>query len=115
MKIKRERETSMTKAKIRACLLALLATGVMAAAPAQARITRIEITKVESPTSEGRSFGTVGQYEKLIGRAYGEVDPNDRRNAVIVDIANAPRNARGMVEYDIDIMILRLINRANST
>ena len=81
---------------------------------AEARITRVEISKVESPTFEGRSFGAVGQYEKLVGRAYGEVDPNDRRNSVIVDIGLAPRNARGMVEYDTDIMIYRPINRAAS-
>src|ERR1700733_1503744 len=33
---------------------------------AQARITRITITRVESPTFEGRSFAGVGQYEKLV-------------------------------------------------
>ncbi len=61
---------------------------------AQARITRIEISRVESPTFEGTSFGDVGPYEKLVGRAYGEVDPADRRNRLIVDIGLAPRNAR---------------------
>ena len=81
------------------------------ALPAQARITRIEITRVE-PTFEGTSFGSVGKYEKLVGRAYGEVDPKDRRNAVIVDIQLAPRNAKGMVEYSTDIYILRPIDPA---
>jgi hypothetical protein len=104
----------MTRAKLHVGLLTLFAAGLLAAAPAEARITRVEITRVESPTFEGQSFGTVGQYEKLIGRAYGEVDPNDKRNAVIVDIGLAPRNARGMVEYDTDFMILRPVNRANS-
>ena len=77
---------------------------------AQADITRIAITRIESPTFEGVSFGAVGQYEKLVGRAFGEVDPHDPRNAVIVDIALAPRNARGMVEYSTDIYILRPVN-----
>lgn len=81
------------------------------ALPAHARITRIEITRVE-PTFDGTSFGSVGKYEKLVGRAYGEVDPKDRRNAVIVDIQLAPRNARGMVEYSTDIYILRPIDPA---
>ena len=49
--------------------------------PAEAEITRIVITRIESPTFEGVSFGEVGQYEKLVGRAFGEVDPNDPRNA----------------------------------
>ncbi len=51
-----------------------LSVGVLAfalglcASGAQARIVRIEITRIESPTFEGRSFGDVGQYEKLVGR-----------------------------------------------
>lgn len=77
---------------------------------AGARVSRVEITHVESPTFEGQLFGAVGQYEKLIGRAIGEVDPKDPRNAVIVDIQFAPRNARGMVEYSTDLYILRPID-----
>ena len=85
---------------------------VLGTSGAQARITRIEVKRVEQPTFEGRSFGTVGAYEKLVGRAFGEVDPNDPRNAVIVDIAHAPKNARGMVEYDMDFMILKPLDLA---
>ena len=51
------------------------------AVPAEAHITRIVITRTESPTFQGVSFGEVGPYEKLVGRASGEVDPNDPRNA----------------------------------
>ena len=79
-------------------------------APAEAEITRIVITRTQSPTFDGLSFGDVGQYEKLAGRAFGEVDPNDPRNALIVDIALAPRNARGHVEYSTDISILRPVD-----
>src|ERR1017187_4804050 len=91
-----------------------LALAAFTPLPAVARITRIEIKRVESPTFEGTAFGTVGQYEKLVGRAYGEVDPKDPKNAVIVDIANAPKNAHGMVEYDTDIYIIKPINPANA-
>ena len=80
------------------------------AGSADARITRIEITHVESPAFEGRRFGAAGPYEKLRGRAHGEVDPDDPRNAVITDIELAPRNARGMVEYSMDIYILRPVD-----
>jgi hypothetical protein len=55
----------------------------------------------------GRIFGTVGAYEKLTGKAYGEVDPYLPQNALITDIQLAPRNARGMVEYSTDIYILK--------
>ena len=77
---------------------------------AHARITRIEITKVE-PAFDGASFDSVGAYEHLTGRAHGEVDPRDPRNAVIQDIALAPRNARGMVEYTTDVEMLRPVDR----
>ena len=55
--------------------IALAAGAVLAAPLADARITRIEITSTESPTFEGRTFGAVGAYEKLRGKAYGKVDP----------------------------------------
>jgi hypothetical protein len=74
--------------------------------PAQARIVRIEVVRTE-PAFGGASFGTVGAYERLTGRAYGEVDPNAPANAIIQDIGLAPRNARGLVEYSTDIEILR--------
>ena len=45
-------------------------------------------------------FGEAGQFEKVIGIAHGEVDPRDPLNAIVQDIALAPRNVRGMVEYN---------------
>ncbi len=93
---------------------ALVAGAALAsmASPVSAHITRIVIDPAtsESPTFEGRAFGPdgrVGPYEKLRGRAYGELDPDDPRNAVITDLALAPRNARGRVEYSMDIVILK--------
>ena len=82
------------------------------ALPAEARITRIEITPVQSPTFDGTLFGSAGQYEKLVGRVYGEVDPADPLNSVITDIKFAPKNARGMVEYSSNILIMRPVDRA---
>ena len=83
---------------------------VLAAPLAEARITRIEITTVESPTFGGYSWPDVGQYEKLIGKAYGEVNPHDRQNRVIVDLEYAPRNARGNVEYAFNFYILKPVD-----
>jgi len=70
-------------------------------------ITKIIIDRIESPTFDGVSFGEVGQYEKLVGRAYGELDPESTLNAVIADLTLAPRNARGKVEYVVDVYILK--------
>ena len=75
----------------------------------------IDPDRSESVTFDGLSFGSVGQYEKIRGIAYGEVDPSDPRNAVITDIELAPVNAPGMVEYSMDIFILKPVdlNRGN--
>src|ERR1700754_3387397 len=82
----------------------------LAAPDAQARITRIDITQNESPTFGGYAWPEVGQYEKIVGVAHGEVDPRDSQNAVIADIKLAPRNARGNVEYAFDFYILKPID-----
>jgi hypothetical protein len=86
----------------------LAMAGALCAAPtADARITKIQITATESPTFGGYSWPGVGQYEKIVGKAFGEVNPTDPKNAVIVDIGLAPRNIRGNVEYSFDFYILR--------
>src|SRR5262249_22174124 len=64
----------------------------------------------ESPTFGGYSWPGVGQYEKIAGKAFGEVGPLDPKNAVITDIALAPRNANGNVEYAFDFYILKPID-----
>jgi len=77
---------------------------------AQARITRFVVTTVESPTFGGYSWPGVGRYEKMAGKAYAEVNPIDPKNAGIVDIQLAPRNANGNVEYSFDFYILKPIH-----
>jgi hypothetical protein len=80
-------------------------------ASAEAGVTRIDIVSTQSPTFDGMSFGDTGRYEKLVGRAYGEIDPADPRNRIIADIALAPRNERGLIEYSTDVIIFRPIDR----
>jgi hypothetical protein len=94
-----------------AVILALL----FVPATSHARIIRLVIERVEGPAFEGYRFGTVGQYQWLIGYALGELDPRDPRNAGIVNLDKAPRNARGMVEYRFDFHILKPVDmsRAN--
>jgi hypothetical protein len=90
--------------------LITLAVLILVASPTNASITRIQITSEESPTFGGYSWPGVGQYEKIVGKAFGEVDPSDPKNAVIVDLALAPRNVRGHVEYSFDFYILKPID-----
>ena len=76
---------------------------------AQARITKIQITTRESPTFGGFSWPGVGQYEKIAGKAFGELDPADPKNAVIVDIGLA-KDPDGIVRYSFDFYILKPID-----
>src|SRR6516225_5182155 len=92
-------------------LLALSAAAVMVAAPAaDARVSKIQITSRQSPTFGGYAFEGIGPYEKIVGKAFGELDPNDPKNAVIVDIQLAPKNANGKVEFAFDFYILKPID-----
>lgn len=79
--------------------LVVLTAILACASPLGARITRIVIEHRDSPAYQGRFFGETGQYERLTGRAYGELDPKDPVNVIITDLQLAPRNASGMVEY----------------
>ena len=67
---------------------------------------RIEIIRVES-AFDGLSFGNIGAYEKVVGRASAEVDPAHHLNAGIINIGNAPTNATGRVEYQVDFYLLK--------
>jgi hypothetical protein len=84
---------------------------------AQAKALRmvIDTSKTVSPAYGGQSFGAAGQYEKLSGRIYGEIDPNDRRNAIIQDIRLAPKNARGMVEYVATFTLVKPIDMSKAS
>ncbi len=73
--------------------------------PVQAELVRFEITE-RVPFADGYSFGEVGPYEKIVGRAYFALDPNLRQNEAVVDLKLAPRNAAGKVEFWSDVFIL---------
>src|SRR5439155_9501760 len=66
----------------------------------------IKIDAVE-PFAEGLAFGEAGAYLRIRGVAKGELDPAAPQNQVVVDLDKAPRNARGLVEYETDFFILR--------
>src|SRR6185436_18173809 len=93
-------------------LLRLAFLSILAVAPAEAHIRKIQITVKQTPAFGGYSWPGVGQYEKIVGKAFGELDPNDAKNSVIVDLQFAPRNARGKVEYSFDFYILKPIDLA---
>ena len=79
---------------------------LLLAHPAAARLVRLDIASQEA-FAGGASFGTAGPYVRVEATAHGELDPKDPANAGIALLDQAPRNSRGMVEYDADVFILR--------
>jgi hypothetical protein len=64
---------------------------------AAAEVQRIEI----------RGRETAGPYERIVGRAYYAVDPKSAANRAVADIALAPTNAQGQVEFSGDFLVVR--------
>jgi hypothetical protein len=86
------------------CTLALL----LALAPAMihAEVVRVEISSRQDVLG-GKAFGETGVYEKLVGKVYFAVAPENPHNRIIADIDKAPRNSQGKVEFSSDLFILK--------
>jgi alpha/beta hydrolase family protein len=85
-------------------LVSLIA--ILAPAAMRADVTRVEISSRQDVLN-GKAFGKVGVYEKLAGKVYFTVDPNNPHNKIIADIDMAPTNSKGEVEFSADLFILR--------
>ncbi len=77
-------------------------------------VERLWIT-ARVPVLDGQAFGDVGAYEKVTGMIHFVHDPDDPANALIVDLALAPRNADGLVESFSDFMLLRPVDAEPGT
>ena len=88
---------------------AALAALTAASAPAQARVTRIVIDA--GPTA----LAVDANYQTITGRAFGELDPSDPKNALVTDISLAPRNARGKVEYIASFYIVKPVDMSRAS
>ena len=98
-----------------AFLLGVLAVLCTPLTLVHANVTRIVIDNVTSPAFDGEAYGEIGQYETIEGRAFGELDPDDPRNAIITDIELAPRNANGNVEYMATFFLVKPIDMSKSS
>ena len=96
------------------CVLALL----LIPAFSEARVISVQLNP-STIAFGGYSWPGVGQYEKITGVAYAEVDPADRRNGVIVDILRAQtqpgagqpgKTPSGKVAYLLNFYILKPVN-----
>jgi hypothetical protein len=102
----RQRRGLPTRRRLSLAIAAALATSAIAVVPAaDARIVKIELTRT-SPTFGGHSFPGIGTYDKIVGIAYGEVDPTDAHNTIITDLQKAPTTGSGKVTYEFNFYIL---------
>ena len=101
----------MTKQQL-LCATAFAAGLAASTQQATAKVVKFEVVRIES-AFEGRTFGSVGTYDRVVARATIAVAPDDPHNRVIVDIDHAPRNAQGLVEATTDVEILRPTVAAN--
>ena len=76
------------------------------ASSADAHVTRVEILS-HADIQDGRAFGLAGAYERIIGRVYFAVNPENIHNRPIVDLDKAPRNAQGEVEFSADLYLFK--------
>ena len=91
-----------------ACALIALGTGLVISLPLEARVTRIVIDSKTTVT------GQTLAYEQIRGRAFGELDPADPKNAVITDILLGV-GSDGKVRYETPFTIVKPVNSADSS
>ena len=96
----------MTERGLATALLGLVLLSCVVARPAAAAVSRLTVQSRQDVLG-GRSFGTAGGYEKLVGVVEFALDPDSPANARIVDLAGAPRDASRRVTATANFMVLR--------
>jgi len=76
---------------------------------ASAEVERIEITS-RSVIAGGMAFADVGAYEKVRGRLFYAMDPENPANGRIIDLELAPRGADGKVRFQGDFILLKPVH-----
>ncbi len=78
---------------------------------AGSQVVQLHVDRRE-PVLGGRPFGAAGAYEKLVGTVEFQLDPTLPANAMVVDLALAPRNAEGKVVVTADFYMLKPVDPA---
>src|SRR5438552_8389585 len=77
-------------------------------------VTGFDITLLR-PLAVRAPHGDVGPYEELKGRLRYAIDPAHAANRGVTDVALAPRNAAGLVEFSADLSLLVPVDRARAS
>lgn len=83
-----------------------LGCALLCALPSLAAVQSIHVLE-RSDVAGGHSFGAAGPYERIRAKVNFAVDPTKPANAIVADIALAPRNAQGLVEFASDLYVLK--------
>src|SRR5260370_12878138 len=66
---------------------------LVAPSSSRAEVTRVDIQRHEDVLG-GTSFGNVGPYEKLVGKVYFAVDPDNPHKKITLPHNKAPKNTQ---------------------
>ncbi len=94
----------------RYCVFAAVVASLALATSSIAEVTRLDITTRE-PYAGGKPIGERGPCERLAGVVHFALSPNLAANSRIVDLALAPKNADGKVEFWADFELLVPVDR----
>src|SRR5688572_9587162 len=90
---------------MRLCLFALVCC-LLRPVSTSAEVTNVTITS-RTIEAGGKSFGSTGPYERLVGRIEFALDPAASHNIGIVDLNHARRESDGRVHFSSDLNVLR--------
>src|SRR5438105_3351483 len=76
-------------------------------------VTRFD-ARLKRPLASGAAFGDVGPYDELKGTLRFSIDPKHAANERITDVALAPRDHSGRVEFESDVSILVPVDRGRA-
>jgi len=79
---------------------------VLAAWPLCAGVVRVNVVD-RTDVLGGRPIGGAGGYERVLTQVKFALDPENAANRNIRDLALAPRNEEGQVEFTADVLVLR--------
>ena len=82
--------------------LAGLALSSLYTVPSIAEVVSIDVASRDTLTTADADFS----YESIRGVVHFTLDPNAAANAAVVDLALAPKNTEGLVEYSADFKLL---------
>jgi hypothetical protein len=77
-------------------------------------VTRFDV-RLRRSLAGGKVFGDVGAYEELKGTLRFALDPKNAANERITDVALAPRDHSGRVEFESDVSVLLPVDRRRAS